>query len=324
MALGGFTPEGARELSLRRRGVNPEALNDLLEKKGISFVHHGGFEYPELLKNIPDPPPGLFVRGRIAGDGGHSVAVVGSRKATRYGLTVAAKLARDLAGSGMTVISGMARGIDTAAHRGALAAGGRTVAVLGCGVDVVYPGENAGLMEEIVSSGAVVSEFPLQERPEAWHFPVRNRIISGMSRGVVVVEAAARSGALITADCALDQGRDVMAVPGNITSEQSRGTNRLIRQGARLVEDAGDVLEELGLSRLFRDDGRDAPAPSLSPGEDAVYKLISAEPVMLDELVERSGLPAQNILAALTFLEMRGFVRQLPGRLYIAAGRRLL
>lgn len=322
-ATGGFTPEGARELVLRRRGINPEAVTALLEKKGIAFVHYGSPGYPEMLKNIPDPPPGLFIRGKITASDDQAIAVVGSRKATRYGLTVAAKLAGELAGAGVTVVSGMARGIDTAAHRGALAAGGRTIAVLGCGVDVVYPRENAGLMEEISLSGAVVSEFPLQEKPESWHFPVRNRIISGLSMGVVVVEAAARSGALITADFALDQGRDVMAVPGNITSELSRGTNRLIRQGAKPVEDAGDILEEMGLERLFRVDDRKDPVVNLSPEEKAVSNIISSEPVTLDELVDRSGLPAQKVLVALTFLEMKGSVRQLPGRLYIAGGHRL-
>ncbi len=323
VALGGFTAGGARELVLRRRGVNPEAELALLDRKGITFLHFGDPEYPEPLKNIFDPPPGLFVRGKITGNDSQAVAVVGSRKATRYGLTVASRLAGDLAGSGVTVISGMARGIDTAAHRGALEAGGRTIAVLGCGLDVAYPGENAGLMEEIARKGAVVSEFPLGTRPEAWHFPVRNRIISGLSRGVVVVEAAPRSGALITADFALDQGRDVMAVPGNVTSDLSRGPNRLIRQGARPVESAADILEDLGLERLFRPEEREAPGASLSPEEEAVRKIISScEPVTLDDLVDRSGMPAQKVLAVLTFLEMKGIVRQLPGKVYSSAGRR--
>lgn len=322
VSTGGFTPEGARELALRRRGINPEAVAALLEKKGITFMHYGSPGYPAVLKNIPDPPPGLFIRGRITGADSQAVAMVGSRKATRYGLTVAAKLAGELAGAGVTVVSGMARGIDTASHRGALAAGGRTIAVLGCGLDVVYPRENARLMEEIALSGAVISEFPLQEKPEPWHFPIRNRIISGLSGGVVVVEAAARSGALITADFALDQGRDVMAVPGNINSEMSCGPNRLIRQGAKLVEDAGDILEEMGLERLFKADELEAPGVVLSPEEKAVSSIITAEPVTLDDLVERTGLPAQKVLVALTFLEMKGSIRQLPGRLYIAAGHR--
>lgn len=322
VTIGGFSAGDARELVLRRRGVNPEAEIFMLEKKGISFLNYGHPEYPEMLKHIFDPPPGLFIRGRITEDDSRAVAVVGSRKATRYGITMAAKLAGDLAAAGVTVISGMARGIDTAAHRGALAAGGRTIAVLGCGPDVAYPSENAGLMEEIAGSGALISEFPPGMRPEAWHFPVRNRIISGLSRGVAVVEAASRSGALITADFALDQGRDVMAVPGNVTSELSRGPNRLIRQGAKPVECAGDILEDLGLERLFRVEDREAPVVSLSPEEEAVKRLIEAEPLTLDGLVDRSGLPAQKVLASLTFLEMKGFARQLPGRIYTAALRR--
>ncbi|MFZ5646334.1 MAG: DNA-processing protein DprA [Bacillota bacterium] len=322
---GGFTAEGARELVLRRRGINPEAELLLIEKKGVRYIHYVDSAYPEALKNIFDPPPGIFVRGNISFEG-PAVAVVGSRKATRYGLSVAEKLAGDLALAGVTVVSGMARGIDTAAHRGALAAGAPTVAVLGCGVDVVYPKENSRLMEDIAVNGAVVSEFPLGMMPQPWHFPVRNRIISGLSGGVVIVEAAERSGALITADFALDQGRDVFAVPGNITSELSRGPNRLIRQGATPVENAGDILEVMGLERLFRveeprrEDSRAAPGIKLSPEEEMVRKLLSIDPSTLDRLVDGSGLSAQKVLAALTFLEMKGLARQLPGKLYILAG----
>lgn len=315
---GGFTPQGAHELVLRRRGINPEAVMALLEKKGIAFLHHGGPDYPEILANIFDPPPGLFVRGSILEIDSRAVAMVGSRKATRYGLGVAAKLAGDLAVAGVTVVSGMARGIDTAAHKGALAAGGRTVAVLGCGVDVIYPRENEDLMEEIASRGALISEFPPGTRPQPWHFPVRNRIISGLSEAVVIVEAAERSGALITADFALDQGRDVLAVPGNITSEMSRGPNRLIRQGARPVENAGDILEEMGLDRLFRKEETVRPGVALSPEEEAISRVLTFEPRTLDSLVELSGLPAQKVLVALTFLEMKRLARQLPGRLYVA------
>jgi len=318
VTVGGFTADGARELILRRRGINPEAEMALLEKKGVSFIHHGEQGYPDALANIFDPPPGLFVRGNIFYNGSPAVSIVGSRKATNYGLTVAEKLAGDLARAGITVISGMARGIDTAAHKGVLSARGSTVAVLGCGVDVPYPRENSRIMEEIAVAGAVVSEFPLQTRPQPWHFPVRNRIISGLSEAVVIVEAAEKSGALITADFALDQGREVLAVPGNITSYLSRGPNRLIRQGACPVQDVGDIFEELGLERLFIVDEPVVPRIKLSPEEDAVKKLLSMEPGTLDQLVEKSGLPAQKVLVALTFLEMKGLARQLPGKLYIA------
>lgn len=322
VTVGGFTPDGARELVLRRRAINPEAEMAFLEKKEVSFLSYSDPGYPDLLKKIFDPPPGLFVKGELTGSGMQAVAIVGSRRATRYGLAVAEKLAGELAGSGVTVVSGLARGIDTAAHQGALAAGGRTAAVLGCGVDVGYPAANRKLKDEIVMAGAVISEFPLQTTPQPWHFPIRNRIVSGLSSGVVIVECAEKSGALITADFALEQGREVMAVPGNITSEMSRGPNMLIRQGARPVENAGDVLEELGLDRLFRVARPDAPAVRVSPEEEAVNNTLSNDPVTLDHIVERSGLAAQKALAALTFLEMKGFARQLPGRLYVSSGKR--
>jgi len=250
-----------------------------------------------------------------------AVAVVGSRKPSPYGLLVAEKLAKDLAALGITVVSGMARGIDTAGHKGALAGGGRTVAVLGCGPDVVYPRENKKLVDRIVENGAVISEYPLGTLPEPWHFPARNRIISGLSLGTVVVEAAEKSGALITADFALEQGRDVMAVPGNVVSPLSRGPHRLIRQGARLVEGAGDIIDEMGLERLF-------PVPEESSGgkykmsaeEEALYRLLSLDPVPLDELIDRTGLPPQKVMAALMYLEIKGLTRQMPGKLYVRAG----
>ncbi|MGB9825354.1 MAG: DNA-processing protein DprA, partial [Desulfofundulus sp.] len=259
----------------------------------------------------------LFVRGTLPQPGGQFVAIVGSRRATPYGVTVAENLGGELALAGVTVVSGMARGIDSAAHRGALAAGGRTVAVLGCGVDVVYPRENKRLMEGIIEAGAVISEFPPGSPPEAWHFPVRNRIISGLSRATVVVEAAGKSGALITADLALDQGRDVMAVPGPVTSRQSRGSNQLIKQGARLVESAEDVLEELGITCLFSGKHLQSPGmPGLTAVEETVYGMLSCEPVPVDIIVENTGLSVQQVLSALMFLEVKALVRQFPGRLY--------
>lgn len=325
VSAGGFTADGARELALRRRGINPEAELLLMKKKGVNYIYCGDPAYPGSLKNIFDPPPGLFVRGNVSFEG-TAVAIVGSRKATRYGLTVARKISGELARAGLTVVSGMARGIDTAAHMGTLDAGGQTVAVLGCGVDVVYPKENLKLMESIASSGAVISEFPLGSNPQPWHFPVRNRIISGLSGAVVIVEAALRSGALITADFALDQGREVFAVPGNITSEMSRGPNWLIRQGATPVENAGDIMETMGMERLFtvEDSGkghsRAASGVKLTPEEEVIRKLLSSAPSTLDMLVDGSGLSAQKVLAALTFLEMKGLARQLPGKLYILSG----
>ena len=201
-------------------------------------------DYPKVLLEIPDPPPYLYVKGELRGSE-TAVAVVGSRRASTYGMLTTTRLATELAAHGVTVVSGMARGVDTAAHRGALSGGGRTIGVLGCGIDVVYPPENRKLFEEMAEKGALVSEFPLGTLPLAENFPRRNRIISGMSRGVLVVEAMENSGSLITAQFALDQGREVFAIPGNINTSSSRGANRLIKQGAKLVESVDDILEEL-------------------------------------------------------------------------------
>ena len=316
--------EGAEGLARRRSQIDPTREASRLDSLGITFACHTDPHYPENLLQIYDPPPVVFLKGQIKSSDSLSIAIVGSRKPSPYGRAVAEKLAVDLAALGITIVSGMARGIDTEAHRGALAGGGRTLAVLGCGLDVVYPRENLRLMEQIAGRGAVISEFPPGSPPEAWHFPVRNRIISGLSRGTVVVEASERSGALITADFALEQGRDVMAVPGNVVNALSRGPHRLIKQGARLVEGAGDILDEIGLEKLF-------PVPEAGQGgkmkmsgeEQALYSLLSLEPVSLDELISKSGLAPQKVMAALMYLEIKGLTRQLPGKFYTRAGRDL-
>lgn len=313
--------ESPEELARRRAGLDPVKEAEKLQCAGVDFICCDDPGYPENLLQIFDPPPVIFIKGSLRPSDKLAVAVVGSRKPSPYGLLVAEKLAKDLAALGITVVSGMARGIDTAGHKGALAGGGRTVAVLGCGPDVVYPRENKKLVDRIVENGAVISEYPLGTIPEPWHFPARNRIISGLSLGTVVVEAAEKSGALITADFALEQGRDVMAVPGNVVSPLSRGPHRLIRQGARLVEGAGDIIDEMGLERLF-------PVPEESSGgkfkmsaeEEALYRLLSLDPVPLDELIDRTGLPPQKVMAALMYLEIKGLTRQMPGKLYIRAG----
>ncbi|WP_353928739.1 DNA-processing protein DprA [Desulfofundulus kuznetsovii] len=314
---GGFEPQAAASLVRRRSELDLQEELARLREQNITYITFEDKDYPQLLRVIFDPPPGLFVRGTLPPPGGQAVAVVGSRRPTPYGVAVAEKLGEELARAGVTVVSGMARGIDSAAHRGALAAGGRTMAVLGCGVDVVYPRENKRLMEDIIEAGAVISEFPPGSPPEAWHFPVRNRIISGLSRATVVVEAAEKSGALITADLALDQGRDVMAVPGPVTSPQSRGPNQLIKQGARLVESVADVLEELGITCLFPGKHLQSPVmPRLTAEEETVYGMLSGDPVPVDIIIENTGLAAQQVLSALMFLEVKGLVRQFPGRLY--------
>lgn len=316
--IGGFSREAAVSISQRRARVDLGEELKRLENGKIDYVLYDEPAYPEMLRGIFDPPPGLFVKGTLPPADALAVAIVGSRRPTPYGLAVAEKMAGELARAGVVVVSGMARGIDSSAHVGALSAGGPTVAVLGCGVDVVYPRENQRLMEKIMAGGAVLSEFAPGSPPEAWHFPVRNRIISGLCKATLVVEAGERSGALITADCALEQGRDVLAVPGNIGSPLSKGPNRLIKQGARLVEGVEDILEEIGVSSLFKAGAGKAPLlHQLTKEEKTVFQLLSHEPAHLDELVARSRLQAQEILACLMFLEIKGLARQLPGKFYV-------
>jgi DNA processing protein len=272
--------------------------------------------YPPALRTIADPPETLYVRGTLLEEDRKAVAVVGARQASAYGLSVAEWLGKELARCGVTVVSGMARGIDGAAHRGALTAGGRTIAVLGCGPDVVYPPEHADLMARIVDSGAVISEFPPGTAPLPEFFPQRNRIISGLSLGVVVVEGRERSGALITADCALEQGRDVFAIPGSIFAATSHLPNRLIQEGAKLVTSVIDILHELRLPLP-------APPPSdtardLEGNEAAVFTQLSMEPAHIDGLALRCGLPVSEVSRALLALELKGVVRSLAGQRYIA------
>jgi DNA processing protein len=268
------------------------------------------------------PPPFLILRGTLAREDGLAMAIVGSRHATPYGLQAAQRLGADLGARGVTVVSGLARGVDTAAHRGALEGGGRTVAVLGSGVDVVYPPENRRLASDIAGAGAVVSQFPMGTPPLAHHFPARNRLIAGLSLGTVVVEAAERSGALITARLAAELGREVYAVPGNISSPGSRGTNALIQDGAKLVQSWEDVVSEWPPEwrRALRPVEDATPAGDGEPGEPAASALLAVlgeEPVAVDAVVERSRLPAGQVSAGLVVLELRGLVRRLTGQRYI-------
>ena len=305
----------------RKSEVTPEALVEKLSKLNIRYLCCMDPDYPRQLLNTFDPPPAIFLRGAVLPGDELAVAVVGARKPTPYGLVMAEKLAKDLAAVGITVVSGLARGVDTSAHKGALVSGGRTIAVLGCGLDIVYPRENKKLMEQVGESGAVISEFPPGSPPEAWHFPARNRIISGLSLGTVVVEAGERSGALITANFALEQGRDVMAVPGYVTNPLSRGPHRLIKQGARLVEGAGDIVDELGLEKLFPlPDKDEQPAMKISKEEEMIYRMLSLEPVSMESIINQSGLTAQKVMAAMMYLELKGLTKQLPGKLFIRTG----
>ncbi|MEL7568617.1 MAG: DNA-processing protein DprA [Dehalobacterium sp.] len=279
--------------------------------------------YPQLLKNIYDPPFVIFYRGSLPQDEDITVAMVGSRKATAYGRLMAETLSKGLAEKDVWVVSGMARGIDTWSHHGCLEAGGKTVAVLGSGIDVIYPRENRGLYEKIIASGAVVSEFPLGSPPLSQHFPARNRIISGLSRGVLVVEAAEKSGSLITVDFALEQGRDVFAVPGPVTSPLSRGTHKLIRQGAKLVEKAEDILEEyiieeynVGYNEGYI--GKNSfDLFSFTQEERNILEMLVTGSVHFDDLVLQSGLNAAEMAALLTQWEIKGLVKQIPGKYYI-------
>jgi DNA processing protein len=291
------------------------------EADGTRLVFHGDAEYPAALEELgEDAPILLFVKGAIAEEDRFSVAMVGSRKSSDYGEAVTARISSKLAGVGMTVVSGMARGIDTAAHRGALKAGGRTIAVLGCGLDVVYPPENRGLMDRIAASGAVISEFAPGTPPLKENFPRRNRLISGLSQGVMVVEAAPRSGSLITAKHALEQGKEVFAVPGNIISETSAGTNDLLKQGAKLVTSAEDVLEELApvLKGFIKSSVRATP-PDLTEQEMSLCDLLSREPVHVDEISRQSGRQVSEVLATLLGLELKGAIRQMEGKRFLLA-----
>ena len=292
------------------------------EENQIHLVRDTAPDYPRLLKEIHDPPGILYVRGTLTADDGVAVAIVGSRHATPYGKQVAEKLASGLVRAGLTVVSGLARGIDTAAHRGALDAGGRTIAVLGSGLLNVYPPENQGLADQITASGAVISEQPSTAKPLSGAFPQRNRIISGLSLGVIVVEAAERSGAIISTTHATEQGREVFAVPGRVDSRMSRGCHRLIRDGAKLVETVDDVLEELGplVEAMPRDDGRVIRHPAelqLNQQEQNVLAAIDVEPTSIDDVVASSGLPAHRVLSTISVLEMRKLIRRISGN-YVA------
>ena len=280
---------------------------------GVETIPFTSAGFPANLKDLAHMPPVLFVRGEIRDSDHLAIAVVGTRLASNYGRQVAEKLGQELARSGVTVVSGLARGIDTYAHRGALTAGGRTIAVLGCGVDVYYPPENRKLQDEIAGHGAVISEFPLGAEPLAMNFPKRNRVVSGLSRAVVAVEAGEKSGVLNTVAWALDQGRDVYAVPGNVTAQQSVGTNRLLREGAKPVLCAEDVLSELGLKVKREERAR----VEVAEDERPVLDFLSSEPVHVDDICEGVGVPMAGLLSVLFQLEMKGLVRQLPGKLFV-------
>ncbi len=292
------------------------------EAAGFNLLAYGQAGYPERLAAIPDPPSVLYLAGDCDCLIAPAVAVVGSRKASTHGVRFARRLAAELAAAGFTVVSGLAQGIDAAAHRGALdVPGGRTVAVFGCGLDVIYPPRHAELAVAVRSSGAWVSEFPLGAAPGRHHFPRRNRVISGLTQGVVVVEASDRSGSLITASCALEQGREVFAVPGLPGSFNAQGAHRLLRDGARLVDSAADVLEELGATAAVAAPGNAAPARPEPPAElQPLWQVLEAAPLHIDELAAAAGMNASEASAALMELVLSGYAEQWAGHRFVRTG----
>ncbi len=275
-------------------------------------------DYPHLLREISAPPPVLYVKGTITEKDAWAVSVVGTRRTSDYGREVTRRLTGALARNGITIVSGMARGIDGEAHRAALKAGGRTIAVLGCGIDRVYPPEYRKLAQEIAAHGALVSDYPLGTKPEGKNFPPRNRIISGLSLGVLIVEAGVRSGALITADYAAEQGRDVFAVPGSILAHGHAGTNALIQDGAKVVLGPGDILEELNLTMVAEQVEARQVLPA-NETEEALLTHLSADPTHVDELQQQLSLPIAQVTSTLALMELKGMVRQVGGMKYVVA-----
>ena len=305
------------ELLAARSRIDPAGELDRLDQLGIRAAYPGHPDYPRLLAEISGRPSLLYVRGTLAAGDDSSVAIVGTRRATPYGRQATERIAAELAGAGITVVSGLARGIDAVAHRAALEAGGRTIAVLGSGPDVIYPPEHRRLAEQILESGAILSEFPPGAKPDAQNFPARNRIVSGMTLATLIIEAPARSGALITASFAADQGREVFVLPGSIFAESAEGTNALLRDGARLIRCGADILEDLG---LVADGGAIAVQSQmlLDDSERKLYEALGSESRHIDELAEEAGLSAASAAALLLTMELKGLVRNQGAQYYVA------
>jgi len=323
----------AERIAASRNKTDAEAEIDLAAKLGVWLVHFQDERYPALLKQIYDPPPVLYVKGTFVEADNLSIGIVGSRRCSLYGSEQSSRFAHILASAGFTICSGMARGIDTAAHQGALAAGGRTIAVQGCGLANVFPPENKKLFETIAESGACVSELGLKYEPLAENFPPRNRIIAGLSLGTIVIEAGTNSGALITAKAALDYNREVMAVPGKIDSPLCRGSNRLLKEGATLIDSVDDVMEALGhignrLNEHVKSAAQaaqekvetplfDIAQLNLSPVEKSVFDYLNTDPVYAEQIVSESPHPAGGVNAAIVSLRLKGLIKQLPGNMFI-------
>ncbi len=312
------------KLTAVRQGAAFAQECERLEANWAQLVTFADAAYPDLLRWLPDPPPVLYVRGELLPEDKLAMAVVGSRRPSHYGQLMAKRFGAELAEHGFTVVSGLARGIDSLAHQGALQAGGRTIAVLGCGVNRIYPAEHRRLYDAVRDQGAVVSEFAFDTKPDRWNFPRRNRIISGLSLGVLVVEASDRSGSLHTAHHAVEQGREVFAVPGRIDGESSRGTHRLIQGGAKLITGVGDILDELpdavrtaALQQHAAAQALAEEAPAdLSPQESQILALLGGEESHIEAVIHASQLPAHVVASILATLELRGMVRQFPGKFF--------
>jgi len=309
-----------------KQKIKPEDELIYLDKMKVKVITIKEKDYPELLKNIYDPPPIIYYRGNFTGivNKKKAIAIVGSRKATYYGKKIAREIALDLSTRNYIIISGLARGIDTNAHIGALNADGETVAVLGCGLDRIYPAENKELAEKITKKGAIISEFPIYTKPERANFPRRNRIISGLSAGILVVEAAAKSGALITADFALEQGREVFAIPGNVHSFLSSGCHNLIKQGAKLVNDYKDIIEEIEEEGSFCENNSETNTnreqeivKELTVFERKFLTFISTEPLHIDEIADLTELPQAKVNEILLSLELKNIIREIEGKRFI-------
>ncbi len=319
VSVEGVGPSIARRIRHARDHVSLQQIIEGCEQYNIDIVVTGCEQYPSWLAELPDAPPVLFIRGQIIPADQFSVAIVGTRHASVYGRQQAERLAYGLARAGVTVISGLARGVDAAAHQGALDGQGRTIAVFGCGLGHIYPPEHASLAEQIVSHGALISEYAPYVEPRGGLFPQRNRIISGLSHATLVIEAPERSGSLITARTAAEQGREVLALPGNVNSRNSQGTNLLIRDGARLIRNVDDILECLGPlpNSVPQSGGREIRQPAealLNERELAILDCVATEPTAIDQVIAQSGLPIQQVLATISVLEIRKLIRRLSGQ----------
>lgn len=316
LAQAGLDAAAQRAITRFRDEISPDAEMEKLNRLSITVLTPDDTAYPARLKEIYDCPPVLYMKGEFRPEDDWCLAVVGTRRATAYGKQVTEEIVTDLARSRITIVSGLARGIDSVAHQSALAAGGRTIAVLGCGLDICYPAENEKLAREIIEHGAILSEQPLGTRPRPENFPRRNRIMSGLSRGVLVTEAPEGSGAMFTANYAVEQNREVFAVPGSILAAGSRMTNKLIQEGAKLVRGYTDILEELNLTAVAQQiEMREMLPPTET--EALLIEQLGAEPVHIDEVCRASGLPAATVSGTLAMMELKGMVRQVGAMSYV-------